>query len=121
MWRTGTILVMTRFVRWLLTLSSRFDGDPSRIHLLVFPTRAMNGIVTVSRAKESIDMKRFTIDADHNITVFATKKEAAAAAATPFDPFSTLEELAELSAAWPASRWVEIWNRIPGSHAVTKF
>jgi hypothetical protein len=66
-------------------------------------------------------MKTYTIDGDHNITVFASKKEAAAASATPFDPFTSQSELAELAAAWPAKRLVEIWNSIPGVNAVTKF
>ena len=66
-------------------------------------------------------MKTFTIDADNNITVFATKKEAAAASTTPFDSFSNQNELAELAAEWPMARLVEIWNGIPGVNAVTKF
>jgi len=39
-------------------------------------------------------MKTFTIDADNNISVFTSKKEAAASATT-FDPFAnqTLEEI----------------------------
>jgi len=53
--------------------------------------------------------------------VFASKKEAAAASATPFDPFTSAGELAELAAEWPMSRLVEIWNSIPGVTAVTKF
>jgi hypothetical protein len=66
-------------------------------------------------------MKTFTIDTDNNISVFTSKKEAAAAAATPFDPFTTQSELADLAADWPMSRLVEIWNSIPGVTAVTKF
>src|SRR5215470_13775376 len=66
-------------------------------------------------------MKTFTIDSDNNITVFASKKEAAAASTTPFDPFASQSELAELAADWPMSRLVEIWNSIPGVSAVTKF
>jgi hypothetical protein len=92
-----------------------------RIPLLVLTTRVMNVIVTVSRAKEIAYMKTFTIDHDNNITVFASKKEAAAASSTPFDPFTDQAEFAELAAAWPANRLVEIWNGIPGVIAVTKF
>jgi hypothetical protein len=43
-------------------------------------------------------MKTFTIDNDNQISVFASKKEAAAAS-TPFDPFASQGELAELAAA----------------------
>jgi len=81
----------------------------------------MNVIVTVSRGKEATYMKTFTIDNDNHISVFASKKEAAATSVTPFDPFTSQSELAELAAAWPASRLVEIWNSIPGVSAVTKF
>jgi hypothetical protein len=81
----------------------------------------MNGIVTVSRGEERIYMKTFTIDNDNNITVFATKKEAAAASTTPFDCCANQSELAELAAEWPVHRLVEIWNGIPGVIAVTKF
>lgn len=65
-------------------------------------------------------MKTFTIDNDNQISVFASKKEAAAAS-TPFDPFASQTELAELTAAWPMSRLVEIWNNTPGVTAVSKF
>src|SRR4051794_41744425 len=81
----------------------------------------MNVIITVSRGKERTYMKTFSIDAENNITVFASKKEAVAASATPFDPFTSAEELAELATAWPMSRLVEIWNSIPGVTPVTKF
>ena len=66
-------------------------------------------------------MKTFTIDTDNNISVFATKKEAAAASITPFDLFANQDELAELATAWPASRLVEIWNSLPGVTPVKKF
>src|SRR5215471_2769516 len=66
-------------------------------------------------------MKTFSIDNDNNISVFASKKEATGASTTPFDPFTSQSELAELAAGWPMSRLVEIWNSIPGVTAVTKF
>jgi hypothetical protein len=81
----------------------------------------MNVIAAVSGRKESTYMKTFTIDNDNNISVFASRKEAVTAATTPFDPFASASELAELAAAWPSSRLVEIWNSIPGVSAVTKF
>jgi hypothetical protein len=81
----------------------------------------MNVIVTVSRAERGTYMKTFTIDTDNNISVFTSKKEAAAASATPFDPFTSQSELADLATDWPMSRLVEIWNSIPGVTAVSKF
>jgi hypothetical protein len=80
----------------------------------------MNVIVTVSRAERGAYMKTFTIDADNNISVFTSKKEAAAASATSFDRFTSQSELAELATDWPMARLVEIWNSIPGVTAVTK-
>jgi hypothetical protein len=80
----------------------------------------MNVIAAQSAARRK-KMKTFTIDAENNITVFATKKEAAAASATPFDSFTNQDELAELTSEWPAQRLVEIWNGIPGVNAITKF
>jgi len=78
-------------------------------------------VIAASRRKEITYMKTFTIDAENNISVFASKKEAAAASTTPFDPFTSQDELAGLAADWPMSRFVEIWNRIPGVNAVSKF
>jgi Protein of unknown function (DUF3489) len=64
-------------------------------------------------------MSTFTIDADHNITVYDTTKAAAKnAAALP--RFSSQAELAQLAANWPASRWIEVWNSIPGHKPVSK-
>jgi hypothetical protein len=68
----------------------------------------MNVIDTVSRGKARTYMKTFTIDTDNNITVFATREEAAATTATPFDTFASQKELAELAAAWPPERLVAI-------------
>jgi hypothetical protein len=89
-----------------------------RIALLVSAARAMN-VIAASRRKESTYMRTYTIDTDNSITVFATKKEAAAASATPFDSFTNQDELAELTTDWPMQRLVEIWNGIPGVNAVT--
>src|SRR6266481_4658621 len=75
----------------------------------------MNVTVTVSREKEITYMKTFTIDADNNISVFATQEEAAAAATTtPVDTFTSQQELGKLAAAWPTDRLVAIWNSLPG-------
>jgi len=56
----------------------------------------------------------FTIDTENNITAFATPEEAAAASTTPFDSFTSQQELAELGASWPAERFLAIWNSLPG-------
>ncbi len=63
----------------------------------------------------------FTIDTENNITAFATPEEAAAAATTPFDSFSSQKELAELAKAWPAERLVAIFNSLTGVAPVESF
>ena len=63
----------------------------------------------------------FTIDLDNRITAYGTPEEAAAATATPFDSFSSQQQLAELAKAWPAERLVAIWNGLPGVKPVQGF
>ena len=65
-------------------------------------------------------MKTFTIDAENNITVFASKKEAAAST-THCDAFANQIEFAELTTDWPMQRLVEVWTAIPGVTPVSKF
>jgi hypothetical protein len=66
-------------------------------------------------------MTTFTIDHENNISVFATAEEAAAAATTPFDSFTSQQELAELAASWPAERLLAVWNSLPGVTPVKRF
>ena len=66
-------------------------------------------------------MTTFTIDNDNNITAHGTPDEAAAATATPFDSFSSQQELAKLVAGWPAERLVAVWNSLPGVEPVKRF
>jgi hypothetical protein len=89
----------------------------ARFRLLVFATRVMNVIVTVSRGKESTYMKTFTIDTDNNITVHASRK---AARETGQGVFASEEQFAELIGP-DNKRLVEIWNSLPGVKPVTKF
>ena len=85
------------------------------IALLVFTTRVMDVIATVSRAERGTSMKTFTIEADTNISAFASKKEAAAASATPFDPFASQDEFADLAAE---TLFVNIGAEFPGSNSM---
>jgi hypothetical protein len=64
-------------------------------------------------------MKSFTIDAENNITIHATAKEAEAVPNS--ERFSNEGALAKLAANWPAARLVEIWNSLPGETPVRKF
>ena len=64
-------------------------------------------------------MKAFTIDAENNITVHASAK--AAPKTEGIETFTSEKALAELAAAWPASRLVDIWNSLAGVTPVKKF
>ena len=64
-------------------------------------------------------MVTFTITEDNNITAHASAEEARAEAGSI--TFDSQPALAEVSAEWPASRLVEIWNSIPGNTPVKKF
>jgi hypothetical protein len=69
-------------------------------------------------AKEKT-MTTFTIDAENNITAYPNATDA-----TECNPdlaqFDSEAALAKLSADWPMSRFVEIWNSIPGNTEVSK-
>jgi len=66
-------------------------------------------------------MKTFTIDAENNISAFATPEEAVATTATPFDTFASQKEFLSLIGPWPAERLVAIWNSLAGVKPVKSF
>jgi uncharacterized protein DUF3489 len=66
-------------------------------------------------------MSTFTIDSDNNITAYASAEEARQSGAAGLIPFDSQAALAKVSAEWPMSRFVEIWNGIPGQSPVKKF
>jgi hypothetical protein len=74
-----------------------------------------------SAAPRRTIMTTFTIDQQNNITAFGSAEEAAAASTTPFDSFSSQQELAELAKTWLAERRVAIWNSLPGVEPVKSF
>ncbi len=64
-------------------------------------------------------MSQSEIHAGDPITAFASAEEAAQGGdAMKFDSQASL---AKISAEWPLSRFVEIWNSIPGNTEVKKF
>jgi hypothetical protein len=63
----------------------------------------------------------FTIDADNSITAYASAEEANQGEAASLIHFDSQATLAKVSADWPMSRFVEIWNGIPGQSPVKKF
>jgi hypothetical protein len=106
--------------------SARFLAVPElspQLSTLPLPfqsTGVMDVIDTVSREKERTYMKTFIIDSDNHISAFTTP-EAAAATTTPFESFTSQNELAGLAAAWPAERLVGIWNSLAGVKPVKSF
>jgi hypothetical protein len=75
-----------------------------RIDLAFGAERVMNGVA----------MNTFTIDANSNITAFASLDEARAAKIHNAEYFGSPQELAKLVASWPRTRPVEIWNSFAG-------
>src|SRR5450755_260801 len=65
-------------------------------------------------------MTAFTINAENNITVFASLKEIQGSEEGT-ETFANQEELAALADKWPGGRLVEIWNSLPGVQTVERF
>jgi hypothetical protein len=63
----------------------------------------------------------FTINETNEIVAFSTPEEASVAVQTPFDSFTSEQELAELAAGWPAERLLAILNSLPGEKPTKKF
>jgi hypothetical protein len=63
----------------------------------------------------------FTIDDNNNITAYASAEEASPGDAAGLVHFHSPATLAKVSTDWPMSRFVEIWNGIPGQTPVKKF
>ena len=63
-------------------------------------------------------MNTFTIDADNNITAYASAEEAGPGDAAGLVHFHSQATLAKLSTDWPMNRFVETWNGIPGQTTV---
>ena len=65
-------------------------------------------------------MKTFILDADHNITVYASQQEAASAVPAG-DAFTTAAGLKAALKNYSTATTVEIWNRLTGVTPVRKF
>ena len=66
-------------------------------------------------------MATFTINDDNNITVYQSAEQAAQTGDSTATNFDSQAALAKVSGDWPLSRFVEIWNTIPGKTPVNKF
>ena len=65
-------------------------------------------------------MKAFTIDAENDITVFPSLREAERNG-RKVETFCSQEELSALAQRWPGTRLIEIWNGLPGVEPVQRF
>jgi uncharacterized protein (DUF1501 family) len=66
-------------------------------------------------------MNTFTIDANNNITAFASLEEARAAKINRAEYFGSAQELTQLMASWPSKRPAEIWNSFARVAPFTSF
>jgi hypothetical protein len=91
--------------------------------LLILTKGAMNVIdhrITRAGQSRKDNMTAFTIDAENNITVFASLKEIQGSEEGT-ETFTNQEGLAALADKWPGGRLVEIWNSLPGVQPVERF
>ena len=64
-------------------------------------------------------MTTFTIDAENNITAYPNATDATECN-PELEQFDSQATLAKVSADWLMSRFVDIWNSIPGNPEVSK-
>jgi hypothetical protein len=76
-------------------------------------------VLTARQRKRRLKMI-YTIDADNNISAFATAEEAAGTT-TAVESFASQKELAGLAGTWPAERVTAVWNSLPGVKEVKGF
>jgi Protein of unknown function (DUF3489) len=88
-----------------------------RIALLFRQIRVIDVLDRDTAEQRRLSMKTFTIDAENNIIVHASKK---AAHETGLPTFANEVQLADLIGA-DNKRLVEIWNSLPGVKPVSKF
>jgi Protein of unknown function (DUF3489) len=65
-------------------------------------------------------MTAFTIDAENNITIFASLKKIQGSEEGT-ETFTNQEEFAALADKWVGGRLVEVWNSLPGVQPVERF
>jgi hypothetical protein len=85
-------------------IAARILPANRRIHLASGVKRVMNGVA----------MNTFTIDANNNITAFASLEAARAVKIHNAQYFASSQELTKLAGSWPRNRTVEIWNSFAG-------
>ncbi len=76
---------------------------------------------TYGLKEKTNNMPTFIITEDNHITAFANSVDSEQAGNVAEIRFDSQAVFAKLSAAWPLSRMVDIYNSIPGNAAVKKF
>jgi len=74
--------------------------------------------VMTASADQEKSMTILTIDSENNIAAHASESEITDKGS---EQFTSEKELAQLAAAWPGSRLVDVWNGIPGLTRVKRF
>ena len=90
-------------------------GAAARLHLPSALPGVMNVLTTTSGRRSN--MKTFIINSENKVTAGAEPEQNATGAAR----FSTIDELTEMTHAWPMARLVAVWNGLPGVTAVRRF
>jgi hypothetical protein len=65
--------------------------------------------------------KVFLLSADNGIVAFSSKPDAQRAVTDGDDLFDSPDDLQRITADWPSSRLVRLWNRLPDVVPVKKF
>ena len=106
-----------------LTPKQNMDAEEIRKRLLTAAFGVMNVMTEGDKppVKGATKMPTFTINDDNNITVFNSAQDAAQAGDSTATRFDSQTALGKVSAAWPLSRLVDIWNSIPGQREAHTF
>jgi Protein of unknown function (DUF3489) len=89
------------------------EATPIGARILV-TDRTIDLAFGAERVMNGVAMNTFTIDANNNITAFASLDQARAAKIQTAEYFGSSQELAKLVQSWPRTRPVEIWNSFAG-------
>ena len=105
-----------------IVASEKNSSESPTINLLLTPTRVMNVLTARDKPRVQGDarMATFSINDENNISVWENAEQAAKVADSTAT-FQSQAELTGISTEWPLSRFVDIWNSIPGQVQVHKF
>jgi Protein of unknown function (DUF3489) len=113
--RTGNI---TTVLHQAVPIADALSSVPSKRALAKQPRRSDSCDDRRARSQgERGEMKRFRVDAQHRIRVIDFDGENL----DESDCFTCGEELARLTARWPMTRLLAVWNGLPGVTEVRRF